>query len=138
MRLGAHDLLERGREGGVSVSASVEANGELVEAGLEVFGAQSLADALGPALEVGEGGVDPGRDLAGGPVADDTRQVAVLGDGVAAELAVGLDLPSVVAGGALEAVRPADAGILVGEQALECDQAGRDRVMGRLRIKNAT
>ena len=71
VRFGAQSLQERGQEGSVAISVPIEAKDELVETGLEALGAQPVADASSPALEVAERGVDPGENLRGGPVADD-------------------------------------------------------------------
>ena len=59
-RFGADGDGEHGAEGGVPRSASVEAEDELVEVGLQVFPAQPVIDPTGPALEVGEHLMDPG------------------------------------------------------------------------------
>ena len=61
----------------MAVSAPIEAKDELAETGLEALGAQPVADAPVPALEVAERGVDPGENFTGGPVADDMGPVAV-------------------------------------------------------------
>src|SRR4051812_48684083 len=66
---------EERAEGGVSGAASVEAEGELVEVGLEVFATQAMIDAERPALEIGEDAVDPGQHDMGGHAADDVRIV---------------------------------------------------------------
>ncbi len=50
----------------MAVSAPIEAKDELAETGLEALGAQPVADAPSPALEVAERGVDPGENLMGG------------------------------------------------------------------------
>ncbi len=55
----------------MSGSAAVEAEDELVEVGLEVLAAQSVVDAQGPDLEIGEDAVRPGQDDMGGHFADD-------------------------------------------------------------------
>ena len=62
---------EERAEGGMSGAASVEAEDELVEVGLEVFATQAVIDAERPDLEVGEDAVDPGQDDMGGHLADD-------------------------------------------------------------------
>ncbi len=59
------------------ISAPIEAKDELIETGLETLGAQPVADAPRPALEIGKRGVDPGENLMGGPVADDMGLVTV-------------------------------------------------------------
>ncbi len=61
----------------MAISVLIEAKDELAETGLEALGAQPVADALHPALEVAERSVDPGEDFMGGPVADDMGPVAV-------------------------------------------------------------
>src|SRR3954451_22480668 len=66
---------EERAEGGVSGAASVEAEDELVEVGLEVFAAQTMIDAERPALEVGEDAVGPGQHDMGGHAADNMRIV---------------------------------------------------------------
>src|SRR3954463_3735888 len=66
---------EERAEGGVSSAASVEAEDELVEVGLEVFAAQTVIDAERPALEVGKDTVGPGQHDMGGHTADDMRIV---------------------------------------------------------------
>ena len=48
---------EERAEGGVPGAASVEAEDELIEVGLEVFATQAVIDAERPALEVGEDAV---------------------------------------------------------------------------------
>ncbi len=50
----------------MAVSAPVEAKDELAETGLEALGAQPVADAPSPALEVAERGVGPGENFMGG------------------------------------------------------------------------
>src|SRR3954454_9451620 len=64
---------EERAEGGVSGAASVEAEDELVEVGLEVFSMQAVIDAERPALEIGEDAVGPGQHDMGGHAADDMR-----------------------------------------------------------------
>src|SRR5215218_5900596 len=66
---------EERAEGGVSGAASVEAEDELVEVGLEVFATQAVIDAERPALEIGEDAVGPGQHDMGGHAADDMRIV---------------------------------------------------------------
>ena len=62
---------EEGSERGVPGAATVEAEDELVEIGLKVFAAQTVVDAQGPDLEVGEDAMSPGQDDVGGHRADD-------------------------------------------------------------------
>src|SRR3954451_3911068 len=57
----------------VSGAASVEAEDELVEVGLEVFATQAMIDAERPALEIGEDAMGPGQHDMGGHAADDMR-----------------------------------------------------------------
>src|SRR5690349_19244134 len=66
---------EERAEGGVSSAASVEAEDELVEVGLEVLAAQTVIDAERPALEVGEDAVGPGQHDMGSHAADNMRIV---------------------------------------------------------------
>jgi hypothetical protein len=78
------DAKERA-EGGVSGTASVEAEDELVEVGLEVFSTQAVIDAERPALEVGEDAVGPGQHDMGGHAANDmgghaANDMRVVGD----------------------------------------------------------
>src|SRR3954452_11615593 len=82
---------EERAEGGVSGAASVEAEDELVEVGLEVFATQAMIDAEYPALEVGEEAVGPGQHNMGGHAADDMRVVRDTGSTGIAWPAVGLD-----------------------------------------------
>jgi hypothetical protein len=53
-------------EGGMSGAASVAAEDELVEIGVEVFAAQAVIDAECPALAIGEDAVGPGQHDRGG------------------------------------------------------------------------
>ena len=69
-RFGAQSLQEQGQEGSVALSAPIETKDELVETGLEALGAQPVADAPRPALEIAERGVDPSENFMGGTVAD--------------------------------------------------------------------
>src|SRR5918998_5077864 len=77
-------------EGGMSGAASVEAEDELVEVGLEVFSTQAVVDAERPALEVGEDAVGPGQHDMGGHAADDMRVVRDAGGTTIPRPAVGL------------------------------------------------
>ena len=92
-RFGADGDGEQGAEGGVPRSASVEAEDELVEIGLQVFPAQPVIDPTGPAVEVGEHLMDPGQDKMCGHGADDVGIVLVDGD-------AGISGPSIGLGGA--------------------------------------
>src|SRR5215207_11135037 len=87
MRCG--DAEERA-EGSVSDMASVEAEDELVEVGLEVFATQAVIDAERPALEVGEDAMGPGQHDMGGHAADDMRIVRDAGSTGVPGPAVGL------------------------------------------------
>src|SRR6266567_5511438 len=81
---------EQGAEGGGPGAATVEAEDELVEVGLEVLAAQAVVDAQGPDLEVGEDPVHPGQDDVGGHFADDMGIVADVGRPGIAGPSVGL------------------------------------------------
>ena len=59
---------EQCSEGGMGCAASVEAEDELVEVGLEMLAAQAVIDAESPGLEVGKDAVDPGQDDVGAMV----------------------------------------------------------------------
>src|SRR6478735_11222015 len=59
----------------VSGAASVEAEDELVEVGLEVFATQAMIDAERPALEIGEDAMGPGQHDMSGHAADNMRIV---------------------------------------------------------------
>jgi len=54
----------------VAVAASVEAEGELVEIGMEMIATQPMVDAQGPAFEIGEHAVGPRQDDVGSHGAD--------------------------------------------------------------------
>ena len=81
---------EQGAEGGVPGAATVEAEDELVEIGLEVLAPQPVVDAQGPDLEVGEDPVHPRQDDMGSHVADDMGIVADAGSARIAGPSVGL------------------------------------------------
>src|SRR4051794_11294324 len=83
------DVEERA-EGGVSGTASVEAEDELVEVGLEVFAPQAVIDAERPALEIGEDAVGPGQHDMGGYTTHDRRIVLDAGGTEVPRPAVGL------------------------------------------------
>src|SRR3954469_4754231 len=80
---------EEAGEGGLRRAAAIEAEGELVEVGLEVLLAQAVIDAQRPPLRVGEDAVDPGQHEVGRRLADHLRivldllKVAVAGPAVA-------------------------------------------------------
>ena len=59
--------------------ASIEAEDELVEIGLEMHGAQTVVDAERLGLEVGEDAMDPGQDDMGRHGADHVGLVGDLG-----------------------------------------------------------
>jgi len=61
---------EKGAEGGMSGTAAVEAEDELIEIGLKVLAAQAVIDAERPDLEVGEDAVHPRQDDVGRHLAD--------------------------------------------------------------------
>src|SRR3954469_2497261 len=85
------DTKERA-ERSVSGAASVEAEDELVEVGLEVFSTQAMIDAERPALEISEDAVGPGQHDMGGHAADDMRIVRDAGS-------TGVSCPAVGLGG---------------------------------------
>ena len=58
---------------------AVEAEDEFIQVGLEVLAAQSVVDAQGPDLEVGEDPVNPGEHDVGGHLADDVGIVSDAG-----------------------------------------------------------
>src|SRR5207248_4771646 len=57
----------------MSGAATVEAEDEFIEVGLEVLAAQPVVNAQGPDLEVGEDPVNPRQDDMGGHLADRPR-----------------------------------------------------------------
>src|SRR5438045_6492109 len=61
----------------MSGAATVEAEDEFIEVGLEVLAAQPVVNAQGPGLEVGEDPVNPRQDDMGGHLADD---MGIVGD----------------------------------------------------------
>ena len=69
----AGDAAEQRAEGGVAGAASVEAEDELVEVGLQMPASQAVIAAQGPDFEVGEDAVRPRQDDIGGHLADDMR-----------------------------------------------------------------
>src|SRR5438270_10304764 len=81
---------EERAEGGMSGAASVEAEDELIEVGLEVFATQAVIDAERPALEIGEDAVGPGQHDMSGHAADDMRIVRDAGSTKVPGPAVGL------------------------------------------------
>src|SRR4051794_41737138 len=83
---------EERAERSVSGAASVEAEDELVEVGLEVFSTQAMIDAERPALEISEDAVGPGQHDMGGHAADDMRIVRDAGS-------TGVSCPAVGLGG---------------------------------------
>jgi hypothetical protein len=52
---------EQGPEPGLPPTATVEAEDEFIEVGLETVGAQAVIDAQRPGFEVGKGAVSPGQ-----------------------------------------------------------------------------
>ena len=82
------DAEERAK-GSVPGAASVEAEDELVEVGVEVFSPQAVIDAERPALEIGEDAVGPGKHDMGGHTTDEVRIVHNAGStGIPAEPSV--------------------------------------------------
>src|SRR5438874_11543898 len=63
----------------MSGAATVEAEDEFIEVGLEVLAAQPVVNAQGPDLEVGEDPVNPRQDDMGGHLADDMGIVGAAG-----------------------------------------------------------
>src|SRR4051794_8866752 len=113
------DVEERA-EGGVPGAASVEAEDELIEVGLEVFATQAVIDAERPALQVGEDAVGPGQHDMGGHAADDMRIMPDTGS-------TGVSWPAVGLGGS--------AG---GEIGLEKGMQTTGRIIGHLLQADAT
>src|SRR5215217_9267245 len=111
---------EERAEGSMSGAASVEAEDELVEVGLEVFATQAVIDAERPALEIGEDAVGPGQYDMGGHAADDMRIVHDAGS-------TGVPGPAVGLGGG--------AG---GEIGLEEGMQASGRIVGHLLQADAT
>src|SRR3954467_3410445 len=74
----------------VSGAASVEAEDELVEVGLEAFATQALIDAERSALEIGEDAMGPGQHDMSGHAADNMRIVRDAGSTGVSCLAIGL------------------------------------------------
>ena len=83
------DAEERAK-GSVPGAASVEAEDELVEVGVEVFSPQAVIDAERPALEIGEDAVGPGKHDMGGHTTDEVRIVHNAGSTGVPRPAVGL------------------------------------------------
>jgi DDE domain len=81
---------EQGSEGGVAGSTAIEAEGELVEIGLEMGAAEAVVDAQSPGLEVGEHAVHPGQDDMRGHRPDEVRLMVDARDAGIAGPAVGL------------------------------------------------
>ena len=65
----------------MSGAATVEAEDEFIEVGLEVLAAQPVIDAQGPDLEIGKDPVNPGQDDMGGHRADHEGIVGDAGGG---------------------------------------------------------
>ena len=109
-------------ECGVRRISAIEAENELIQVCLEMRPAQTMVDALGPRLEVGEGDVYPGQDDVGGHRADDVGIVSDLGRSRIAGPAVGL-------GGAPRLQRRLDEGVqAVGRIILDHGQAQASRL----------
>src|SRR6267378_8581845 len=66
---------EQGAERGVSGTAAVEAEDELVEIGLQMLAAQAVVDTQRPDLEVREDAVHPGQDDVGSHLTNDVGVV---------------------------------------------------------------
>src|SRR3954470_16562687 len=113
---------EERAEGGVSGAASVEAEDELVEVGLEVFPTQAVIDAERPALEIGEDAVGPGQHDMGGHAADDMRIVRDAGS-------TGIPCPAVGFGGGAGG----EIGLEKGMQTSCCGRRSRFRRLRRAR-----
>src|SRR3954453_6672727 len=79
---------EEAGEGGLGRAAAVEAEGELVEVGLEVLRPQAVVDAQRPPLGVGEDAADPGQHQVRRDIADHLRVVLALLEGAVAGPAV--------------------------------------------------
>src|SRR4051794_22945944 len=98
MRSGDSGEAEEPGEGGLRRAAAVEAEGELVEVGLEVLRPQAVVDAQRPPLGVGEDTVDPGQHEVGRRLADHLRvvldllEVAVAGPAVTDDRAAAGDV----------------------------------------------
>ena len=75
----------------MACAASIEAESELVEVGLEMIAAETVVDAQGPAFEVGEDAAGPRQDEMGGHGADDMRIVVDLGGAEIGGQSVGLE-----------------------------------------------
>src|SRR5882672_12908808 len=99
---------------------AVEAEDELIEVGLEVLAPQSVVDAQGPDLEVGEDPVNPGQDDMGGHLADD---MGIVGDAGGA----GISGPTIGLGGGTGAEVGGEEGVEAG-----------GRVIGHLAEADAT
>ena len=80
---------EQGAEGGVAGAATIEAEGELVEVGLQVLLAQTVIDAECPALQVGEDAMRPRQEDVRGHRSDDVWLVADAGSAPISRPAVG-------------------------------------------------
>ncbi len=66
---------EDGVEDGVTSSAAVEAEDDLIEVGLQMLAAATVVDVQCPGFEIGEDAMIPGQDDRGGPVSNDVRVV---------------------------------------------------------------
>ncbi len=78
-RLADEGDCEKGAEGGVAGSASIEAEHEFVEVALEMLSSQPVIDAERPGPGVGGGAVDPGQNDMRGHGADDMGLVPDVG-----------------------------------------------------------
>ena len=97
--------------------APVEAEGELVEVGLQVLASEAVVNAQRPGPEVGEDAINSGQDYMGGHVSDDVRIVCDAGRAGVAGPAVG---PGGGAGGEVGAREGVQS---VGGEVLELRQA---------------
>ncbi len=88
---------QEGAEGGFRGVASIEAEHELVEVGLEMLAAQAVIDAEAPAFEVGEEAMNLGQQHVGGRRPDDlgvvfdVLQLGIAGPAVAGHGGAGSD-----------------------------------------------
>jgi len=83
---------EEGSECRMPGAPAVKAEDEFIEVGLDVLAAQSVVDAQGPDLEVGEDPVNPGQDDVSGHLAND---MGIVGDAGSA----GISGPTIGLGG---------------------------------------
>ena len=60
---------EQGAKRGIPITTGIEAEGKLIEIGLEMLRVEAMVSAHGPDFEVGEDAVDPGCDHCVGDMA---------------------------------------------------------------------